>query len=106
VDPDDSLAAKPMREDERAVFVAAEHQLGQFSDRLIAKGLTWRSPEHQVWSDDESRYTSEISITFFRNGSVDDEFEFHIYRDGVLLVSPEQADQWFRQQLELLTQQD
>ena len=92
-----------MRDLEKAVFDAAREQLSAFSDKLRDRAVTWVI-DHELWESDDSKYTSEIRVTFWRNGDVLDIFEHHIYQDGRLLTTREEANEWFRKELDELIQ--
>ena len=91
-----------MKNEEKEALVAAAEQLASFSTALLARGMTFSSPELEVWDDSPSRYTSELRAKIYRNGILDDSLEFHVYRDGQQLVTKEEVTHWFEEQLHAL----
>ena len=57
----------------------------------------------EVPREDVSSYTSEIRLTFLKDGQIDDVLEFHIYRDGKPVVTISEAVDWYRAELGKLT---
>jgi len=68
-------------------------------DELRVAGLTWSGPDHELWCEDNDTYSSELRITLLRDGEIDDILEFHIFRDGVALVTVADVDKWLREQV-------
>jgi hypothetical protein len=88
-----------MLENEKPIFEAAKTQLSAFASRLLGAGFAFEGPEHEVWKAGEAEYTSELRVKLFRRGNIDDVLEFHVYRDGELLVTPEEVSEWFEHEL-------
>ena len=93
-----------MRDSEKDVFEAARQQLAAFSDRLRVRGITWTGPEHELLESEDSKYTSEFRITFWRNDDLLDVFEDLIYHEGKLRINTEIANEWFRSELDAFIQ--
>ncbi len=91
-----------MKDEEREALLAAAEQLARFATLLRAQHLTVANPEIDVWEHSHEAYTSEIRVKIYRNGILDDALEFHVFRDGRLLVSREDVARWFEQQLRAL----
>ncbi len=88
-----------MLETEKPIFEAAMAQLSAFADRLSAAGFECVGPDHEVWKAGESDYTSELRVKLLRRGNLDDVLEFHVYRDGELLVTADEVTEWFQREL-------
>ena len=88
-----------MRPLETEIVSCAKSKLEAFSSALAATGRTHRGPEITVWCGDLKAYTSEIKIEIIKNGQIDDVLEFHIFRDGEPIVTSEEAEAWFHQEL-------
>jgi hypothetical protein len=94
---------KNMKTLEQAILTKATQILNSMAETLSRVNLSWKGPELEVWCNDESNYTSEISITFLRDGNIDDVLEFHVFKNGACLVNEEEVETWLRRELKKLT---
>jgi hypothetical protein len=91
-----------MRDIERKIVEAITQGLNFEADALRGRGISWTGPEIDVWEPSDEKYTSELKLTILRKGCIDDMIEFHIFRNGELQITPEEAKEWFRTQLSSL----
>lgn len=91
-----------MRDLEASIVQEGLQLLNFHAERLAASGMTWRGPDIEVWSSEPERYTSEVRVSILKGAQIHDILEFHIYRDGQPVLTPEEAASWLTEQLELL----
>lgn len=94
--PDSSIIMLPLEED---IVAGVRGVVHKHETRLRAAGLTCAEPVVSIHSMGSER-TSEIRLEMFRNGQLDDVFEFLVFRDGKILVTVEEVVQWLERQLE------
>lgn len=91
-----------MRDLECSIVQEGVQLLNSHAERLASCGMTWRGPYIEVWQSAPERYTSEFRVTILKGGEIHDILEFHIYRDGQPMLTPEEAVSWLMEQLEQL----
>lgn len=91
-----------MNRQEAAALSAAKEQMQSYAEALRNRGLTFGNPEIQVWDSSPASYTSELRVQIYRDGVLDDSLEFHVFRNGELLVRTEEVSGWFGEQLRAL----
>jgi hypothetical protein len=92
-----------MRDLEQNILSMLALELRRFTPALKKSGYSYGAPEIEIWREDVSSYTSEIRLTFLKDGQIDDVLEFHIYRDGKPVVTISEAVDWYRAELGKLT---
>jgi hypothetical protein len=88
-----------MRDLELEIISRLTEELDRFGPSLSASGLCVRAPEIEISREHPDEYTSEIRLTILKDGQIDDVLEFHIFRDGVAVVTGDEATQWYRSEL-------
>ncbi|MBP6698873.1 MAG: hypothetical protein KA175_14730 [Flavobacteriales bacterium] len=91
-----------MNKVEADIISAMSTMLAFNSTRLRSSGLAYEAPIVDVLKHDESEYSSEVRLVFSRNEEFHDALEFHVYRNGVLLVSLSDVIDWFRGELDAI----
>jgi hypothetical protein len=87
---------------ETEILEAVKTELTKSAATLSQIGLSWEGPEIEVAEAGEGKHTSELRVWLLRSGKIHDVLEFHIYDNGNLLVSADEAAAWVREQLRML----
>ena len=88
-----------MRDLEIKIVQGVAVLLQSHAERLAKCDMTFKCPLIVVWQTKPNRYTSELRVTFYKKGEIDDVLEFHIYIDGRPLVTEKEAINWIEEQL-------
>lgn len=93
-----------MRDLEQEILARLNAALSEFSAALLEAGLSAGTPQVEAWNERDDAYTSEIRVTILRDGQIDDVLEFHIFRNGLAVVTADEASDWYRIELARLCQ--
>jgi hypothetical protein len=86
-----------LRELAARICEAGREELETFRSEFEGIGLSWTGPEIVVDPGSPARLTAEFKVEFYRDNDLVDLFEFHVCRDGKLVVSEDEVRQWLRQ---------
>lgn len=93
-----------MRSLETQILAQLNEELVRFGPALSNAGLSTGEPQIEVWNASDETYTSEIRVTILRDEQIEDVLEFHIYRNGQVIVTVEEASDWYRTEFAKLCQ--
>jgi hypothetical protein len=89
-----------MRELEATIVREVSDLLTVHGGLLQNSGRTWNGPIIVIWDDSPGNYTSEFKITTYKDGRLNDVFEFHLFRNGSAVVTKDDVLLWINQRLE------
>jgi hypothetical protein len=71
-----------------------QNEIDLHRQSLADRGIGVGEIEYDVLDSTPSSYTSEVRVSFFRNGDVIDVFEFHLFRNGEQVVHAGEIRKW------------
>jgi hypothetical protein len=84
---------------EEALRRSAASVAERYKTALAAVGVSFSSPELEVWNDEAGARTSEFRIWVYHDGNVEDVLEFHLFRDGRQIATESEIIRWLDEQI-------
>lgn len=83
-----------MHEESLCLFNICEHAIEAHTKSLSRRCVSPGKPEHRVWNADPNHFTSEVSVLFYKQGTIVDAFEFYLFENGRQQVTARDIETW------------